>query len=657
MKAISAITMAFACLFLKTIDAQNLVHSDYSWDEKPEFKFSNIDISEAEIVLSEKTIHEYYFKDNDLLELYTLHKAVFVNSDNAIESNNKQYIPVRSTIESLKEMVRVIKPSGEIVELNNMDIRTYENEEDGSSYRYFAVTGIEKGSIVEILIQQTRVPILTGARVFFQKDIPNYNVSFEVIAPYHLHYDFKSYNNLAEIEQDTAYAEKNHYVLKLDAIVALKKDAQGAYTSNLKFLVYKLNRNTVDNTNDYTSYGEVAQNLHKAIYEGVSKKATKNFKAIIKNAKLTLSRNEEDKIRTLEMFLKEQFKLVKSNDPILKDLDFITENALYSPWGAAYLTANLLKLLEIEHELVITSDRFDIKFDPDFEAYPFLQDIVIYIPSIDSYMAPGWGFLRTGVIPNEIAGNNGLFISEVKVGAFVSAIGQIKKLPETNFLDNQHNLDIEVNLREDPFSPMIHIKTELSGYYAQYIQPVYQYLNEEQKGELLESQLKYIDSEGDFKNIVSTNDRSYHFGQKAMIIEADLKTEKFVESIGDNILFKIGMLIGQQMEMYQDDEGDRTSPIETEYARDYTRVIKVRIPDGYELSGMNSLKMDYQYKDEQGHEMAFISSYEIKEQTLVVKVHEYYKNQLYPIELFSTYRDIINAASDFNKATVVLKKT
>lgn len=650
------IALSVICLLASSLShGQTLVFADYTWDEKPNFAVGAVDSSISEVILKDNTLHQYYFKNDQFLEHYTMHEVIFVNSDKAIEKNNKQYIPAASTIENLTEKARVINPNGEIIELNTKDIQTYNNEEEGTSYRYFAIEGIEKGSIIELLIQQTRVPAYQGSRVFFQKSVPMYDVNFEIVSPLHLFYAFKSYNGLADVKNDTMYKEMHHYFLHADTVPALKEDAQGAYTSNRQFLIHKLHRNSASNRNDFTSYASVAQNLHSALYESTSKKVKKKLAEIIKKANLAMSRNEEDKIRTLETYVKENFKLVDATAPVLKDLEFITENSIYSKWGASFLTANLLKELGIEHELVVTTDRFDLRFDKDFEAHNFLQDALIYVPSIDKYIAPGSPFLRTGVIPFENAGNYGLFISEVKVGDFVSAVGQVKKLPETVYSDNQHNLYIDVDLSEDPFLPKLHIRTELSGYYAQYIQPIYQYLNQEQQEELLKSQMEYIDPEGKFENIHSSNDRSYNFGRTPMIVEADLNTENFSESVGNDVLFRIGMLIGQQMEMYREEVEARTHDVETQYARNYERVLKLTIPEGYELSGLESLNMDHVY-DQDGSQLGFTSNYKVEGNLLTVTVNEYYKNQTYPKSLFAAYRTVINAASDFNKTTVLLKK-
>lgn len=639
--------------------SQELEFESYNWEDEPSYNVSDIDSSIDEMVLLKKSFYEYYFKNDEFLEHYTWHKAIYVNSDKAIEDNNKQYIPASSTVENLTEKARVIKPNGDVIKLDEDDIETYENEEEGTAYRYFALEGLEKGSVIELLFQQARVPVYQGLRLYFQEDVPVNNVSLEVVAPYHLFYAFKSYNGLAEVESDTMLysKEKNHYTLTVDSIAKMPDDREAAYHANRQFLVFKLDRNTASNANDFSSYGKVAQNIYANVYTDVSKKVQKKLKSLIKDAKLNLSRSEEDKVRTLEEYVKSNFRTVNSNASVLSDLDFILENSVCSEWGATYLMANLLKQLEIEHELVITSDRFNLRFDPDFEAHIFLTDLLIYIPKYEKYLAPGWPLLRFGIVPSESAGNHGLFIAEVKVGDFASAIGEIRKIPETVYTDNGHDLDLLVDMSEDVFNPKIHVKSDISGYNAQYIQPIFQYLNSEQKEESLEGQLKYIDSEGEFSNVISSNDRSYHFGQQPMTIEGDLETNSFTESVGNDVLFRIGMLIGPQMEMYQEVVAERTINVESEFARQYKRILTLMLPEGYELTNQETLKMDFQYSDDDGYEMAFVSDYEVKDGQLVVTINEYYKNQSYPKDLFGEYKKIINAAADFNKATIVLKKS
>ena len=52
---------------------------------------------------------------------------------------------------------------------------------------------------------------------------------------------------------------------------------------------------------------------------------------------------------------------------------------------------------------------------------------------------------------------------------------------------------------------------------------------------------------------------------------------------------------------------------------------------------------------------SFTSTAKIEGNQLIIEVFEIYKAINYPIEFYQEYRNVINAASDFSKASVVLK--
>jgi len=123
-----------------------------------------------------------------------------------------------------------------------------------------------------------------------------------------------------------------------------------------------------------------------------------------------------------------------------------------------------------------------------------------------------------------------------------------------------------------------------------------------------------------------------------------------LDKAGKNYLFRIGKLIGPQVEMYQ--EKKRQSPVELEFPHQYKRKIEVEIPNGYEVKGLESL--DFSIKPDRS--MGFTSTYSMRGNRLVVEVTEYYKEVRYPLEKFEDFRKVINAAADFNKIVLVLEK-
>ena len=54
--------------------------------------------------------------------------------------------------------------------------------------------------------------------------------------------------------------------------------------------------------------------------------------------------------------------------------------------------------------------------------------------------------------------------------------------------------------------------------------------------------------------------------------------------------------------------------------------------------------------------MGFVSTYDVKDNTLIVTVKEWYGTIIIPVSEYKSYENVVNAAADFNKLVVVLQK-
>jgi hypothetical protein len=107
--------------------------------------------------------------------------------------------------------------------------------------------------------------------------------------------------------------------------------------------------------------------------------------------------------------------------------------------------------------------------------------------------------------------------------------------------------------------------------------------------------------------------------------------------------------------MYQEDE--RKLPVENEYNRNYARHISFDIPDGFNISNLDDLNTNLSFQDQNGQDtMGFQSGYEVNGNTVTVSIYEFYKKLALPIDQFAAFREIINAAADFNKKVLVFEK-
>ena len=96
--------------------------------------------------------------------------------------------------------------------------------------------------------------------------------------------------------------------------------------------------------------------------------------------------------------------------------------------------------------------------------------------------------------------------------------------------------------------------------------------------------------------------------------------------------------------------------MELEYPNQQLRSIYVTIPKGYRLNGLEGLNIDKALTEKGQRACQFVSSYKLTNDTLIITVDEYYTTTFYPKERYEEFRQVVNAAADFNKLQLVFEK-
>jgi len=114
------------------------------------------------------------------------------------------------------------------------------------------------------------------------------------------------------------------------------------------------------------------------------------------------------------------------------------------------------------------------------------------------------------------------------------------------------------------------------------------------------------------------------------------------------------MLIGPQSQLYQ--EIDRVLPAEIEYTHTLNRKIVINIPKGYKISNAKDCIINKSC-DNDGKQLAYFkSSFEEAENTFTINCNEGYNVLFYPLSSYEAYKNVINAAADFNKIVLILEE-
>ena len=646
-----AVLTLLLCVTSMTVTAQELYYADYDWDTDPKAYQAETSV-DGELVLKNKRAVEFEFVGEAFYEFFLHHKKIYVNSDEAIERNNRVYLPTADVEEVLIQKARVITSKGKVIELDEDDILEAKDEENRQSFRYFAFEGVDKGSCIEYFFLFKKYPEFRGTRVILQSDRDARNVSFDLISPGFLKPKVKSYNGLPEMEQDTTISEKFRFFVEMAEVPKLEEEILAPFRPNLMNVKYKLDRNISENR-ELASFGFAAENVYQNIYKKKSKSLVKKLKKLLKESDIAKKDDTVTKLRKLDDFIKQNFSIDDIPVQELSELDKVLEVKVANIRGALKLYTSLLEILDIDHQVVLTIDRNRMKFDPDFEAFCFLSDYILYFPDVDMYTSPSDISLRMGFVPAELTHNYGLFIKTVKLGEFTTGIGTVKYIEPIAYDKSDSNLYLDLDFTEAIDEPKVHLRTEASGYNAQFLQTYYNLLKEDQKKELVESMIKSISNEVTLENVSSENMNGIDFGVKPMIASADYSSSDFIEKAGKKYLFKIGELIGPQMEMYQEEE--RKLNVESRFNRNYHREITFELPSDYKVSNLESLNMDIFHEEDGDRTMSFTSSYTLEGNKVKVIVDEYYKDIETSLEDFESYRKVINAAADFNKIVLFLE--
>lgn len=644
--------LLFINVLLSPVSAANFEFQTYDWDSLPKPHTLNAkEAKENSIILKDKRIIEYALEKNDFVKYVTRHLIVKVNTDIAIERNNKVYIPMSDVYEMVILKARSISPSGKITLLNPDNIKDVENLENSGPFKIFAIEGIETGSEIEYLYTVLKRGDYFGTEVL-QSDIQRKNTELKIISPEQFIFEAKAYNTSIPVKKDSSLKGKNRCTISIEETEALKPEKYAAYENNLVRIEYKLAYEQFHPKKRLFTWNNAAEN-YTYLLNKYSSKAKSKVKKLLKEIKVK-GLPEEEAVRRIESYVKTNFVLKEVAGPDFSDLENIVKNKYANETGLLRLFVALFNEASISNELVITSDRYHKRFDEDFDTWNYLQHYLIYFPTLDNFLAPTEPFSRLGFFPYSWTDNKGLFIKMVEVSSKTTPVAKIGKIEPKDFKESMNQIDAKVRFTNDFETTEVTYRQTFTGYLALSIQPVYGYLSGEQKKEVLESFFKSVGQDAVISDVKVENYKEEDILRKPFITEANLKLSSLVERAGNKYLFKVGNIIGPQTELYQ--ENVRKNDVEVEFNHGYIRNIEIEVPEGYRFTNLDQLNQDVFHEENNERTMEFRSSYVIEGKKVKVTVIENYRKTHFPKQDFPAFQKVINAAADFNKKVLFLEK-
>ncbi len=604
----------------------------------------------AVYLMDSRTFH-YKFEGKNLFQYNYVYRLIKVADDKGIEMFNKVYLALFRNAEIYDIKARVITSAGKVIDVPAAKIK--DEEEDGKQYKIFAMEGLDKGAEVEYSYIIKKEPSFFGSEIFQNKAVPFYQAKLLIITPKHLKFDGKGFNGFTMLT-DSIISEERFMPGYSENIKELDDEKYGLRDAYLQRADFKLSYNLAQNSDvELYTWKELARKAYANITT-YSEKEIKAMAKFIAGANIAADATEEKTIMLLEDYMKTKInvdeKLVNED---ASNIEAIIKNGNTNNFGAVRLFACMLENKNIKYQAVFPSIRNQVPLDEELANWNRIDETLIFFPGTGKLVQPSAAALRYPFVDPYWAGTRGLFLKGTTIGGMKTAFGKFDDIPMESFDQNAHNMEVHATMEGD--SVIVESKQIFKGYGAIYYRPIWTYLPKDKQEETLKDIVQSVAKSENIQHLKAENTNlTDAWDNKPLILSGTIHTAELIEKAGNKLLFKLGELIGDQVQMYQ--EKPRQLPAEVQYPHVLERKITFDIPTGYSIKNLDDIKIDVQHKKEGIVTMGFVSSYKVTNNVLEVYVLETYHDLSYPLSEFETFKKVINAAADFNKIVLVLEK-
>jgi hypothetical protein len=649
----------FLCVLLSLsliqTNAQNIGFVKESWADKPVLHTMDpARNAESSVIILDKRRVEYIDNEkNELVTYRTLHRIIRVNDDKGIESFNKVYLGVTDNADIVELRARTILPDGKLIEIDKSGVRD-QKDENGNPYKIFAFEGLVKGSEIEYYYTYIRSSSFFGNETL-QSSVPVINARVEIVCPERLVFETKAVNGKLK-KTDTVLNGKRMITLEQTDIPGVDEEKYSYYNANLQKLEYKLSfNNSRSKTERLFTWNELAKRVHNA-YSSFSEKEMKRINEFAKKNGWDKLPDERSKIVAVENYLKKNVATRRDiGSADASDFEKILKNKIASYDGIFRLYAALYQSLNVGYQFVLAADRTENLLDKSFENWNNSENTILYFPGQKKFLAPTLAELRFPWINPTWGAANALFCKTTTIGTLTTAIGELKPVTLEDYTHNASNIEAVLKFNSGKDTLLIDLKQIHSGYSSTYFRASFNFSSAEEQRVFIKEIVK---SNANSESILSSKIENLEFenynDNKPFVLNASVKSSDLLEQAGNKLLVKIGEIIGEQVEMYQ--EKPRQFPMEIAFPHVLERKIELAIPEGYTVKNLDQLNINTVFKENGETTVGFVSSYKQEGNTLKIHILEEYRKTLYPVSEYQNFKNVINAAADFNKIVLVLEK-
>jgi len=632
------------------LPAQVLSYQTFDFPNPVKIKTDTLGVADTRaVVISEKRVVEYaYNKGGEPEKYYLLYRKVFIKSDPGLAENNKIYIPGNSLSDILIFKARVLNANNEVVSEQFRSSLTLDEDKQSGSYLKCAIEGLKTNMFIEYFYLGKAYLNFRGTE-YVQSQQQKLRLDYEIISPVNLGFEAKMYNYDAAFKK-TADTTKNVMACSMVNISERSTESYSASDANLVRVEYKFAYNYAEDKARKYTWESAGLRFYNILHENLE--PSKSIKKLIKeNGVASLSM--PDKIYFIEQFVKTSIAI--DDRAPYETAEDILKNKIGAKTNIIRLFIAYFRELNIKYEIYMVSNRLQAPLDKSFDSWNFLESYLLYFPEIDKYIDPSNYGVRLGQVIYTAAETNALNIKEIKIGETAKGLSVIKIIPSSVYEKNKDILVSDISFTKELDAVKIVNGRKITGYMADNVRPFYYYANSEKREEYIKNYIRQEDNNITVLSVQVNNfDLATNLDDKPFELNYEINNKNILERAGDKMLLKVGDVIGRQAELYQ--EKKRISDIDMNYPHQYLRTIHVTVPKGYKVSNLSAATLNFQYTDDKGKDlMAFVSSAVQNNDVVTISIDEHYALTKLSKTRFDDFKNVINAAADFNKVVLVFE--
>jgi len=632
-------------LFLINICSSQNIHKNIQWNNSIE----PINQNKNSIIGVFNNFYVDYEKEkfsNSYFIFETHHfKNKLINKE-GLELINLISILKTDIIEVINVKARHISSDSVVLyDFNNIK-KLMDNEYSNENFSSYRIPNMQIDDYLEVIYTLKKNYAPNGSKIL-EEVYPIYNSKVFLI-----HNDLstktKLYNLGDYFVSDSIIDNKKTKVYEFKKI---KETIDEQYSTPIANKVKLLYRTTLENDAEVTEQ-EYWQNLvenTKNLFFPLNKNENINilYDSIIDNNISTMN-----KLRTIDIFIKNNILVSNENNPKLNDLDYIIKNRISSDFSKIQLYTHLLKKADIEYEVLISCNRYYTKFDKDFFDPNQLREILIYIPSLKRYIVPNRYEYGIGEPPDDVLGNYAIYIDQNLDYYFSEIISE-----DNDFTKIKKNINVKFSNQIRSRRIKIEETIEYHGYWS-INNRNYIYFSNDEISPFLKDFFTVSGLENKKIKKFNSNYNSIqdNYNNMPLIINSSVETSDLIKENQKNIYsFEVGKLIGLQSNLF--DETTRVNDIKINFPNEYEYKIRIRIPKGFDLMDISSLNMTSKYTAVSGEVIAYFQSVaSVEDKFLIIEISEYYKSLYYDKSRYDDFSNVINTAANFYQKTIDISK-